>query len=298
MSDATGGGPGSSEARLPARWSQERRLAFIDFRLRWDGQLNRADLTGFFGISVPQASLDIARYVELAPANLQYDRSARIYLATPRFRALFETSAPARFLGDLLAAAAGSDAHSPTRLTYLPPVAVASGPTRQVNVDVLVALHQAIRQRSALRVTYQSLTRPRPAERVLSPHAFGHDGHRWHVRAYCHERADFRDFVIARMFCAHVDPADGSGQEHDASWNTSVRLVLIPHLGLSQAHRRAVELDYGMERGQLNLTCRQSMLLYVLRHLRLDHAAASGPGQQISLKNQREVGRHMAALGL
>ena len=43
-------------------WGQERRLEFIDFRLLWEGRLNRADLTTFFRISVPQASLDLAKY--------------------------------------------------------------------------------------------------------------------------------------------------------------------------------------------------------------------------------------------
>ena len=77
-----------SPAKVNARWGQERRLAFIDFRLRWEGRINRSDLTDFFGISVPQASLDISRYMEFAPQNLQYDRSARVYLATPEFRPL------------------------------------------------------------------------------------------------------------------------------------------------------------------------------------------------------------------
>jgi len=67
----------SSASRPSARWSQERRLEFIDYRLRWDGRLNRSDLIEFFGISVPQASLDIARYTELAPSNICYDASAR-----------------------------------------------------------------------------------------------------------------------------------------------------------------------------------------------------------------------------
>jgi hypothetical protein len=46
-------------------WGQERRLEFIDFRLLWEGRLNRADITTFFRISVPQASLDLAKYQEL-----------------------------------------------------------------------------------------------------------------------------------------------------------------------------------------------------------------------------------------
>jgi len=66
-------------------WGLESRLQFIDFRLRWERRINRMDLTEHFGISVPQASLDIAKYTELAPGNLVYDRSSRTYTAAPGF---------------------------------------------------------------------------------------------------------------------------------------------------------------------------------------------------------------------
>ncbi len=54
-------------------------------RLRWERRINRMDLTEHFGISIPQASLDIAKYTELAPNNLIYDRSSKTYTAAPSF---------------------------------------------------------------------------------------------------------------------------------------------------------------------------------------------------------------------
>ena len=41
------------------RWNIEQQLEFIEFRLFWDGQFNRSDLTEKFDISVPQASMDL-----------------------------------------------------------------------------------------------------------------------------------------------------------------------------------------------------------------------------------------------
>ena len=49
------------------KWGVERRLEFIEFRLFWEGSINRADLVEFFGVSVPQASKDLALYQERAP---------------------------------------------------------------------------------------------------------------------------------------------------------------------------------------------------------------------------------------
>jgi hypothetical protein len=49
--------------RVPtgAGWGQERRLEFIDFRVLWDGRINRAELVEFFGTSIQQASHDLAK---------------------------------------------------------------------------------------------------------------------------------------------------------------------------------------------------------------------------------------------
>ncbi len=65
------------------------------------------DLTEYFGISVPQASLDIAKYTELAPNNLTYDRSSKTYTAAPSFRPLYQRSSAQRYLAELLATKMG-----------------------------------------------------------------------------------------------------------------------------------------------------------------------------------------------
>ena len=280
--------------RSSGRWSQDRRLEFIDFRLRWDGRLNRSDLTEFFGISVPQASLDIAKYSELAPANLAYDRSARVYIAPPSFVPLFPASDAGRYLNELLAKWSGLDAEQSSFLAWAPPVATVPSPGRTFRVDVLVALLRAIREVRAIRVLYQSMTSPQPSARVLTPHALAHDGFRWHARAYCHTRKEFRDFVIARMLEVQGFDAAGVKSDADKEWHTIVPLVLIPHPQLSDSHKRAIELDFGMQDGQVEFQCRHAFLFYALRHLRLDLDGSAKPeAQQISLKNRTAVERFM-----
>jgi hypothetical protein len=55
------------------------RLRFIDFLLDHYGTFNRSAIVDYFGLSVPQASLDIAAYMEAAPGNMAYDNSAKTY---------------------------------------------------------------------------------------------------------------------------------------------------------------------------------------------------------------------------
>jgi len=287
----------SKVKRPSGSWGPERRLEFVDFRLQWDGRLNRADLIEHFGISVPQASADIAKYTELAPKNLEYDRSERVYVAAASFRPFFASSSTERFLSDLLARESG---HPPANLSYVgwaPPSAIAGTPARAVPPDVLVTFVQAIRSRQTVRALYQSMSRPEPAWREVSPHGIGHDGFRWHVRAYCETRRAFRDFVFARVL--EVEPGRESSMDpaNDVAWSSTVPLVLIPSPGLSASRRKVVELDYAMVDGRLTLECRQAMLYYSLQRLGLSRDGELKPeAQQIALENAKEVSQVLKGL--
>ena len=286
----------STAGHSSGRWSQDRRLEFIDFRLRWDSRLNRSDLTDFFGISVPQASLDIAKYIDLAPRNLVYDRSSRVYIASSDFQPLYPSSDAGRYLKELLANSTGADPAQYSFIAWAPPVASVPSPGRTFHTDVLIALLRAIREGMAIRVLYQSMTRSHPTSRALSPHALAHDGFRWHARAFCHTRKEFRDFVIARMLeVTGIDAAEASPVD-DVEWHTIVPLILVPHPKLSESHKRAIELDFGMKDGQVEFRCRQAFLFYALRHLRLDLTNTDRPeAQQIALKNRAAVEKFLAA---
>ncbi|MBE0548496.1 MAG: WYL domain-containing protein [Rubrivivax sp.] len=282
--------PPSAPARLPTRWSQDRRLEFVDFRLRWDGRINRSDLTAFFGISVPQASLDIAKYLDLAPQNVAYDRSSKVYLATDRFKPLYPANEPARYLNELLARTTGVLQPELSFLGWTPPAAAVPSPNRALPVDTLVALLDAIRREAAVSIVYQSMAATEPGERTIAPHALAHDGFRWHVRAYCHSREAFVDFVIARILGIKVAGTPGTDGADDEAWHRLVRLVLAPNPELSEAHKRVIELDYGMTAGEVALDCRQALLFYALKRLGLLEVHPGQPQvQQIVLRNHDEV---------
>lgn len=281
-----------SDPRKSLRWSQQRRLEFIDARLCWDGRLNRADLCETFGISIPQASVDIARYSEQAPGNLQYDKASRSYHAGPKYRPAFEGTTAEQFLRQRLLDTAAPRLNHAKHPVHLPVVTMPL-PTRAIALAVLRPLWRAIHERKGLRVVYQSLTKPDAQARTLSPHALAHDGFRWHVRAYCHNRRDFRDFVIARILKVEGTAPVGPGPTEDREWNTIVTLLLTPNPQLNQAHRRAIELDYGMKKGKVGLHCRKAMLFYALHHLRLDETKATPEARQVVLKNAEQITRIM-----
>jgi hypothetical protein len=111
---------------------------------------------------------------------------------------------------------------------------------------VLRAVLRAIRERRALDVLYQSMSRPGPARRVIEPHALAHDGFRWHARAFDRETASFRDFVLGRLSKPKIGAPAGSAARDDVEWHAFVPLVIAPHPDLTPAQSRAIAIDYGI----------------------------------------------------
>ncbi|QZP30490.1 WYL domain-containing protein [Pseudomonas sp. DR48] len=277
--------------RAGARWGQERRLEFIDYRLHWDGHLNRSDLTSFFGISVPQSSLDLAEYIKRAPGNLTYDTSTKVYRAPSSFQALFASSSLERYLEDLLRATVSPEGLHGSFLGWYPPVATVPRPWRRLDVTAVIAVVKAIRQHEALTIRYQSFSSATPSVRVVTPHALVNNGFRWHMRAYCHTNDDFRDFLLSRVLEIEKSKIDQERASADRAWHNMVRLVLAPHPELESGHRKVIELDFGMTEGECSFECRQALLFYALQQLGLDQpdSGKSAKAQQIILNNRDEL---------
>lgn len=250
-----------------AKWSQEKRLTFIDFRLYWERQINRSDLTDFFKISIPQASLDIAKYNETAPGNAVYDASAKVYRSSGNFKPAFAAVSTDQYLADLLALNQKTLPIDDTFIGWQPSYSVVPRPTRSVPSDILLTLIQSIRQQRMLKVKYLSKKDTSPIHRDISPHAIAHDGQRWHVRAYCHINDEFRDFVIARFIKATISEEGGVAADNDKAWFNILKLVLTPDPQLSEAHKKALAHEYGMSNQELTLECRQALLFYIERQL-------------------------------
>lgn len=279
------------KVRKKGRWSVEQRLEFIDFRLYWEGRVNRGDLVDYFGVSVPQASADLTQYQEQAKGNAVYDRYLKTYVAGPRFRPFFFEPSADFYLAQLRMIEA--KLMSPEEAPAIPTPAVTIVPTlrRHIEPDILRALLGAIRNCAAIHITYQAMKRPEPKVRWASPHALGFDGFRWHARAWCHTDNKFKDFVLARVLAVGDTTDSDIDPEDDAAWKREITLRFEPHPDLKGGARKAIELDYGMVGGVAEITTRVCLTYYLERQFGIDSEApkAKGQRQQIVLVNHDEL---------
>ncbi len=252
----------------PLSQSQRERLAFLELRAFFTGELQRSDIEARFGVKPAAASRDLSIYRELAPNNLDYDLASRRYRPTRRFKPVFGFQAE-RVLAWLL------QGYGDGLELGLRQAAPCEGPGQLVrpNIDVLATITRSLCAKRPVRIKYLSLTSG-PKRRDIVPVALADNGLRWHVRAFDRERNRFADFVLTRIEYARESDDDAREDEllgADEQWARIVELELVPHPGI--AWPKAVEADYAMRDGALRIKTRAALAGYVLRRWSVDATA-------------------------
>lgn len=271
-------------------WGAERRNAFIEFRVFWHGRINRSDLMETFGISLQQASLDLAGYADQWKRNLVYDKSRRAYVRGRNFQPNFITPSAEDYFAQLRAVDQGLVSREQSWISIFPGYGVTPAPARGFKPETLREVLSAIHAPAALEITYQSMSRPEPSARWIEPHALAFDGFRWHARAFCQNDQVFKDFLLSRIAEIGKQGPVTSDPQADADWHSDVVLEIGPHPDLSPTQRQAIEMDYGMDDGRTQIPVRRALLFYTLKRLGLDTdpAARLPQNQQIVLLNSSE----------
>ncbi len=245
--------------------TQRERLAYIDFRLYFFGEIGRPDLTSRFGVAPAGATRDLALYREIAPQNIEFDGSGKVYRIGKQFVPLFE-HAPQRVLSSL--ALGFGDGVSGVSQPLLPceSPAVLSKP----RMDVLAPICRAIHAKRPVGIRYHSMSSGE-SERVVVPFALVDTGLRWHIRAFDRKSGEFRDFVVTRIeepTLLDEDPKANERPDNDIQWTRIVELDFVPHPRL--ARPEIIRMDYGMKDGSIRMRLRAAVAGYMLQRWSVD----------------------------
>ena len=256
----------SNELLLELTQTQRDRLAFVELRVRFIGEIRRQDLVSRFGIQSAAATRDLALYKEIAPGNIDYDSKGKSYVLGHDFRPVLDFP-PERVLswltqgfgdGEPIRIKVWVASESPSRLSY-------------PDLDVLASVTRSIHQGCPLDIEYHSISSGRTKREVV-PFALIDNGLRWHVRAFDRKSQEFRDFVITRI----KNPVVLKGQpvatheksDQDIQWTRIVEIELVPHP--DQQRPEITEMDYAMNDGVLRMRLRAATAGYILRQWSVD----------------------------
>lgn len=246
--------------------AQRERLAYIEFRLYFLGEVGRADLMKRFGVAPAGATRDFSLYRERLPDNIEFNNGTKTYVIRGSFRPAFE-HIPERVLSAL--SHGFGDGINPVSGPLIP--CEVPAPLNRPRLDVIAPVTRAVHLGKAIELRYHSHTSG-SSEREIVPFAIATDGLRWHTRAFDRKNQDFRDFVLSRMEMTTV-LMDKPVEQHelataDIQWNRIVELDLVPHP--DRKHPEITKRDYEMRDGVLHLELRAAMAGYVLRQWHVD----------------------------
>jgi WYL domain len=248
--------------------AQRERLAYIDFRLYFFGEIGRPDLIDRFGVAPAGATRDLALYREIAPQNITFDGSNKIYRIAQAFSPLFD-HATQRVLS-ALALGFGDGVNGATQ-----PLLPCESPTALSNpkMDVLAPICRAIHGKRPAAIRYHSMSSGE-SERIMVPFALVDTGLRWHVRAFDRKTNEFRDFVVTRIEAPTLvdeEPLAHERSENDIQWTRIVELEFVPHPRLERPE--IIKMDYGMTDGSIRMRVRAAVAGYMLLRWSVDCSA-------------------------
>jgi len=271
------------------RTAVEKRYWLIELLANWEGRVNSGHLQHYCQLGRQQASKTLSAYQNAYPNQLAYCASEKSFLPTETFSPQFIGNDVAEYLSWM----SGQHTYQPQPTEkYQLEIAVLMVPSRLIKPSIMRLLIQAMRQQTRIEINYISISNPDPEGRIIVPVRFVNTGQRWHLRAWCEKAQGYRDFVLSRFRglpleegpCITPLPAD-------THWDTKLTLRIQPDPRLTLEQKAVLEHDYGMEKGELQLTVRAALAHYLLQEMQVHIKMLDGnpAAQQLILANYQEI---------
>lgn len=259
-------------------WAARERLRSVELRLWWRGYVGRKEVKEFFGISPAQATSDLQKYFSLNEGACIYSTNRKRYESDAGMKCVLHrpvleeglTLVFGEMVGDRWQREKLWDHRQPGLLGSV------SLPVREGAMAIERLLVIAAAGMRRVRAKYTSVNSGKSRWREMVPRTFGWDGRRWHVRAWCFDNEEWRDFVLGRFEEAEW-PGAAEEVPSDEAWDRWVVVKLRINPELDAVGRRALRLDYGIDGEILEVRVREAMRPYLLAEMYLEEEGRDMP---------------------
>ncbi len=240
----------------------------------WEGEIGNARVRKLFDLQSVQASRLLADFRERLGERIVEDGRAKvIHLVNP------ERPCSGMSLDEYVRQTQAVDDSSGC-------IVDARVDLTDVRPSIFATLRKAALRQTGVTISYSSMTNPAFSERVIFPHSIVHVGRRWHIRAWCTKRSEFRDFTLGRIkTTAPLEEAAPHSVVDDKAWNYIIQVRLVAHRGLSADQQLVVRNEYFQGTMARRLSVRACLAQYVIQDLR----AATNPEREVPPEYQIEI---------
>lgn len=246
------------------------RFAYIETELFWGDGLTAGQLASTFRITRQMAQKTINQYKEQCPGNMRYNASCKRHEATESFEPNFiRTNSPA-FLDYLRGLALVGFYRDEQDWSDLAVTDVDRLLRPDLPLEIIRLVLAALRCHKSVVIDYRKkdLESGSNSMRVISPnHLIFADG-RYHIRAYCHLKKRYLDFVLSRIAYAEESSQEWVPPDYDKEWNEFTLLRLEPNPSLPDSVQAAILRGFQKDECSVRtIKCRKALVYYISKKL-------------------------------
>lgn len=247
-----------------AKERQTQRVRYIDLCAYILGFVNRKHLMSRFDVKEAWASKDFSAYQSLSNDSLIYDHGLKGYKPNSSFKPLFEHDI------DNAVQLMCEGKQSITVLSQFANSAVSySIESVKPKLSSIYNVFRAVSLNRKVEIEYISLTSGL-SSRIIAPHSFIRTGCFIYVRGFDDRSGEFRNFKLNRVInSTFIDskPDNEHSKLLDEDWNQNVLITIKTNDSLK--NKKAIEYDYGLLEGKLEVSVKKSLVMFFLMDWRI-----------------------------
>ena len=249
--------------------------------LRWQGHISNTEVRELFCVSLKRASQILQQFRLRFPSSLIQDNHNRFWRLAAAKQADDIAGSIEQYLTLVRSLKSNpTEWYEDARFQFLNP-----------KPEIFRLVRDACETGKGLLVSYASMGREAPLERLIFPHAILRLCQRWHTRAWCCLREEYRDFTFGRMMAIREADEARPVMPPDEAWNRYVPVRVFPHRELTSTQIEVVRSDFCGGAVARRIMIRACEVPYALRDSRvaINPEIQKPPEYLLELANAEEL---------
>lgn len=242
-----------------------KRFEYIETKLLWGEGMTISELSETFGISRQAGQSIVNQYRQCHPDQMIYDPKLKRHFATKTFVPKYVKDDAKSFLDYLRGQTLSQYYKVEEDWSDIEVTDVNGHLQPPVRTPLTRILFTALRREKSLQIHYlkKEETSDETILRVISPNHLVFANNRYHLRAYCHFRKAYRDFVLSNILTADFSGDEWRSSREDIEWNTFETIKLIPNPELPKETQHALLQRFEVKEGFRKIICRKAIAYYI-----------------------------------